>query len=177
MAPSGSLVLITAALPASFTRITGNYVWDLAAPFVLSSNIAALTESIQAGQTIPLLSLSANTIPSGGGYVVFDYGLNTQEGPVKYLYTPNNTAIVIDPSYIFQFNHALGSTVISIDNQGPHIMSGEGTEYPPYITNPSDVRITLENLIESVASAGIFIDFLVRYPDQLYSVLPTYTVT
>ncbi len=177
MAPAGSLVLITAALPVSFTRLTGPYVWDLSAPFVLSDNIATLTESIQAGQTIPLINLSVNTIPLQGGFVVFDYGLNTQEGPVKYLYAPNSTAIVIDPSYIFQYSHAEGSSVVSIDNKGPHIMSGLGTEYPPYITNPSDVRVTLENLIESVASAGIFIDFLVRYPDQLYSVLPTYTVT
>jgi hypothetical protein len=177
MAPTGSLVVITAALPVSFTRITGPYVWDLSAPFVLSDNIATLTESIQAGQTIPLLSLSANTIPAAGGFVVFDYGLNTQEGPVQYLYTPNDTTIVIDPSYVFQYDHAIGSNIISIDNKGPHIMSGLGTEYPPYITNPSDVRVTLENLITSVASAGIFIDFLVRYPDQLYSVLPTYTVT
>jgi len=177
MAPTGSLVLITGALPASFTRIIGPYVWDLAAPFVLSNNIATLTESIQAGQTIPLLSLSANTIPSTSGFVVFDYGLNTQEGPVQYLYTPNNTTIVIDPSYAFQYSHAIGSSVVSIDNKGPHIMSGLGTEYPPYITNPSDVRVTLQNLIESVASAGIFVDFLIRYPDQLYSVLPTYTVT
>jgi len=176
MAPTGSLVLITNALPVSFTRITGPYVWDLSAPFVLSSNIATLTENIQAGQTIPLINLSSNTIPSTGGFVVFDYGLNTQEGPVEYLYAPNNTAIVIDPSYVFQYSHANGSSVVSIDNKGPHIMSGLGTEYPPYITNPSDVRITLEKLIESVASAGIFVDFLVRYPDQLYSVWPTYTV-
>lgn len=177
MSPTGSLVLITGAQPASFTRIKGPYVWDLSAPFVLSDNIATLAESVQAGQTIPLLNLSQNTIPSQGGFVIFDYGLNTQEGPVKYLYTPNSTTIVIDPSYVFQHNHAAGSSVVSIDNKGPHIMSGLGTEYPPYITNPSDVRVTLENLIESVASAGIFIDFLVRYPDQLYSVLPTYTVT
>jgi hypothetical protein len=176
MAPSGSLVVITAALPVSFTRIYGPYVWDLAAPFVLSDNTAKITGSIQAGKTIPLLNLSSNTIPSSGGFIVFDYGLDTQEGPVRYLYAPNSTTLVLDPSYIFLYNHANGSGVVSINNKGPHIMSGVGTEYPPYITNPGDVRVTLEKLIESVASAGIFIDFLVRYPDQLYSVLPTYTV-
>ena len=58
----------------------------------------------------------------------------------------------------------------------PHIMSGLGTEFPPYITNPGEVRVTLEELIKGVVSAGIFIDFLIRYPQQLYSVLPTYTV-
>jgi len=174
MAPTNSLVIITAALPVSFTRITGPYVWDLSAPFVLSDNIATLTENIQAGQTIPLLNLSQNTIPAQGGFVIFDYGLNTQEGPVKYLYAPNNTAIVIDPSYIFEYSHANGSTVVSIDNTGPHVMSGIGTEYPPYITDPGVVRVTLEDLIESVASSGIFIDFLVRYPQQLYSLFPVY---
>jgi hypothetical protein len=177
LAPTGSEVIITSALPASFSGITGPYIWSLSAPFVLSSNTASLTAAIQAGQNVPLLALTANTIPVTGGYVVFDYGLNTQEGPVKYLYAPNNTTLVLDPSYIFQYSHAVNSVVTAIDNLGPHVMSGQGTEYPPYITNPSEVRLTLEELIESVVSAGIFIDFLVRYPDQLYSVLPTYTIT
>jgi hypothetical protein len=177
MAPTGSLVLITGALPVSFTRITGPYVWDLAAPFVLSDNIATIVGSIHAGATISLLNLSANTIPAQGGYVIFDYGLTTQEGPVKYLYAPNNTTIIVDPAYIFQYTHVNGSSIVAIDNKGPHIMSGFGTEYPPYITNPPSVIATLESLIQSVASAGIFIDFLIRYPDQLYSVLPTYIIT
>jgi hypothetical protein len=176
MAPSGSLVLITGAQPVSFTRITGPYMWDVTAPFVLSDNLATIVGNIQAGQTITLLNLSENTIPSQGGFVIFDYGLNTQEGPVRYLYAPNDTTIVIDPSYIFQYSHANGSSIVAIDHKGPHIMSGLGTEYPAYITDPSAVIITLENLIRSVTSSGIFIDFLVRYPDQLYSVLPTYTI-
>jgi len=176
MSPVGSLVLITAALPVSFTRITGTYIWDLAAPFVLSENTAQIVGSIQAGQVVPLLSLTPNTIPAAGGFVVFDYGLNTQEGPVRYLYAPNDTAIVIDPSYIFQFSHSAGSSIVAIDNKGPHLMSGIGTEYPPYITNPSAVRVTLENLITSVASAGIFIDFLVRYPEQLYGTIAVYQI-
>jgi hypothetical protein len=174
LAPSGSEIIITNALPSSFTGIKGSYVWDLSAPFVLSSNLATLETAIQAGQTVPLLSLTANTIPATGGYIVFDYGLNTQEGPVKYLYAPSSTTLIIDPSYIFKYNHSIGSNVTSLDNLGPHIMSGQGTEYPPYITDPGVVRVTLEELIRSVASAGIFIDFLVRYPQQLYSAYPVY---
>lgn len=177
LATSGSLVIITDALPRTFTRLTGTYVWDLSAPFVLSENTATISTSIQAGQVVQLLDLSTNTIPAAGGYVIFDYGLNTQEGPVRYLYTPNNTTIVLDPSYIFQFNHSAGSSITSIDNKGPHLMSGIGTEFPPYITNPSDVRVTLEKLIQSVASAGIFIDFLIRYPEQLYSTIAVYQIT
>ena len=176
LAPSGSLVIITDALPRTFTRITGNYVWDLSAPFVLSKNIASIVNPIQAGTNVPLLNLSTNTIPAGGGYVMFDYGLNTQEGPVKYLYAANDTTLILDPSYLFQYSHTAGSGVTAIDHKGPHIMSGFGTEYPPYLTNPSDVRVTLEKLIQSVASSGIFIDFLIRYPVQLYGTIAVYQV-
>lgn len=177
LAPTGSLVVITGAQPSSFNRLSGSYVWNLSAPFVLSNNKATTVDVIQAGQIIPLLNLSANTIPLQGGYVVFDYGLNTQEGPVRYIYAPNNTSIVLDPSFVFQYGHSVGSTVTAIDNKGPHIMSGFGNEFAPYLTNPSDVRVTLEKLVQSVASAGIFIDFLVRYPEQLYGTLNVYQVT
>jgi hypothetical protein len=176
MSPTGSLVIVTTAIPSSVTGIIGPYVWDLSAPFVLSKNKATTVGAIQAGQMVPLLDLSSNTIPPEGGYVIFDYGLNTQEGPVRYLYAPNDTAIVIDPSYIFEHDHAIGSNVIALSHKGPHLMSGLGTEYPPYITNPSAVRITLENLIRSVASAGIFVDFLVRYPEQLYGTIDVYQI-
>ena len=53
-------------------------------------------------------------------------------------------------------------------------MSAHGTEYPLYITNPSEARFILQNLIRSVKSAGIFVNFLVRYPEQLYATLDVY---
>ena len=80
----------------------------------------------------------------------------------------------MDPSYTFLFNHLSGTNVTGIDSLGPHVMSGFGTEYPPYITDPTQARLILENLITSVKSAGIFIDFLIRYPEQFYSVYDVY---
>jgi hypothetical protein len=115
-----------------------------------------------------------NTIPATGGFLIFDYGLNTQEGPVRYLYKPTNNTIAIDPSYTFKFNHTIGSGITLIGTNGPHIMSGVANEYPPYITDPSQARIILEDLIKSVKSAGIFVNFLVHYPEQLYGVLDVY---
>jgi hypothetical protein len=53
-------------------------------------------------------------------------------------------------------------------------MSTIGTEYPPYITDPSQARVVLEDLILSVKSAGIFVNFLIHYPEQLYGVLDVY---
>ncbi len=64
--------------------------------------------------------------------------------------------------------------MIEISHKGPHIMSVNGAEYAPYLTDPSEARIILEELIKSVKSAGIFINFLIRYPEQLYGILDVY---
>jgi hypothetical protein len=171
---NGSKIMITDNITNDISRISGSYMWDLAANFVLSSNKGATTDSIQAGKIVRLLNLSSNTIPSDGGYLVFDYGRNNQEGPVRFLYKPTDNTIAIDPSYTFKYNHLIGAGVVAINHKGPHVMSGKGTEYSAYITDPSEARAILQELIRSVKSAGIFVNFLVRYPDQLYGTLDIY---
>lgn len=174
LANSGSKVIIQGAVRNDITRITGSYVWDSTAPFVLSVNKAAISDEIKAGRIVRLLNIGSNTIPSTSGNLIFDYGLNTQEGPVKYLYKPTDGTIAIDPSYVFQKKHKIGSSIVALRHKGPHAMSGRGAEYAPYITDPSEARFILEELIKSVKSAGIFVNFLVRYPEQLYATLDVY---
>jgi hypothetical protein len=171
---SGSKVIITDAISNEVSRITGTYVWDQAANFVLSSNTAEISDSIQSGKIVRLLNISNNTISKDGGYLIFDYGRNTQEGPVRYLYKPTDNTIAIDPSYTFKYSHSASSPVVALSRKGPHQMSGRGDEYPPYITDPSEARFILQDLIRSVKSAGIFVNFLVRYPEQLYATLDVY---
>lgn len=174
LANAGSKVIVTDAIIDDVSRITGPYIWDIAAPFVLSSNKADLVDNIQAGKIIRLLNITANTISKNGGFLIFDYGMETQEGPVRYLYKPTDNTIVLDPSYTFKFSHPIGSPVVAISHKGPHQISGRATEYPPYITDPSEARFILQALIRSVKSAGIFVNFLVRYPEQLYGILDVY---
>jgi hypothetical protein len=171
---ANSKVILTTARPAEETELVGPYVWDIHAPYVLSSHTATTMSGITAGKPIKLLEISANTIPDESGYVMFDYGQNNQEGPIRYLYKPASTILALDPSYTFQQNHASGCSVVALSHKGPHIISGMGSEYPPYLTNPSAARLILQELIKDVTSAGIFIDFLVRYPTQLYGTISVY---
>lgn len=174
MANAGSKIIMTDAISSDISRIKGTYVWDLAAPFVLSSNKSSILDKIKAGTIVRLLNTAVNDMSSTGGFLIFDYGLNTQEGPVRYLYKPTSGTIAIDPSYVFQKNHEIGSAIVAIRSKGPHIMSTRATEYPPYVTDPSEARLILQDLIRSVKSAGIFVDFLVRYPEQIYATLDVY---
>src|SRR5690606_13398267 len=133
-----------------------------------------ISDEIRAGRIVRLINISDNTIPPEGGFLIFDYGLNTQEGPVRYLYKPTDNTIAIDPSYVFQKNHSIGSDMVALRRRGPYVMSTRRTEYATYITDPSEARFILEDLNRTVKSAGIFVNFLVRYPEQLYSTLDVY---
>lgn len=175
LANSGSKVIVTDAITNDISRIKGTYMWDQAAPYVLSSNVAAISDSIQAGKIVRLLNTTNNTISKDGGFLIFDYGHNNQEGPVRFLYKPTDNTIALDPSYTFKHSHASGSPIVAISHKGPHAMSGRANEYPAYITDPSEARFILQELIRSVKSAGIFVNFLVRYPEQLYATLDVYS--
>lgn len=174
LANQDSRLIITTARPATETKMIGPYVWDVQAPFVLSSYTTTATNAIVAGRTIKLLDVNTDTMPDEAGYVIFDYGKARQEGPVRYLYKPAANILALDPSYVFQQNHDAGCSVVALSHKGPHILSGFGNEHAPYITSPSDARLVLQELIQSVASAGIFVDFLVRYPAQLYGTISVY---
>jgi hypothetical protein len=144
------------------------------ATFVLSSNTSQISDAIQAGKIVRLLNITTNDISKNGGFLIFDYGRNTQEGPVRFLYKPTDNTIALDPSYTFKHNHSVDSPIVAISRKGPHQMNARATEYPPYVTDPSEARFILQDLIRSVKSTGIFVNFLVRYPEQLYSTLDVY---
>ena len=174
LAPDGFRVLITTANLSNVTGIKGPYIWQSDAPFTLGADTSTTSDSIVAGKSYKLLNLDTAAIPEGPGFLVFNYGQNNQEGPVKYLYKPAEKIVALDPSYTFQQHHPIGTSVVRVSKMGPHVPTGLGNEYPPYVTNPPDARQQLQELISSVASAGIFIDFIIRYPNQLYGTLSVY---
>lgn len=174
MSNSGSLVLLEDAVPASITGIKGPYMWDLNAAFVLSSLTGDLNQIIHAGQSLKIINIGPNSLSAAGGQLIFDFGTSFQEGPVRYLFKPSANTIAIDPAYVFVNDHAVGSAVTAIRSKGPHVMSGLGKEFAPYITDPTVARDILEALILEVKSVGVFVEFLIRYPEQLYATVDVY---
>jgi hypothetical protein len=172
LANSGSKIILSSAQIG--TRILGPNMFDLNAAFVLSSLTTSISESIQAGKIVRTLNIGANTIPNGEGFVVFDYGRETQEGPVRFLFKPTPTSIALDPAYVFLHEHSIGSAITMIRSKGPHVISSNGTEYAAYITDTTVARQILQELILSVKSVGIFVEFLVRFPEQIYATVDVY---
>jgi hypothetical protein len=172
MSVDGSLVFLSSAIVD--TGITGPYMWSSSSAYVISSLTSQIQSNIKAGNIVRTIEILPNNIPNTDGYVVFDFGTEREEGPVRYLYKPTDTSLQLDPSYVFKNNHDIDSSVTVIRRRGAHVMSGLGTEYPAYITDPSIARSTLQSLIKQVKSVGIFVEFLIRYPEQLYNTLDVY---
>ena len=173
MANNGSLAYLTTSQLS--TGVIGPYIWDQTAAFVLSSLTSTINQEIKAGNTVKTLPIATpNNIPDEEGFVIFDFGTENEEGPVRYLFKPTEGTMQMDPSYVFRNNHDSGSAITAIRRRGAHVMSGLGTEYAPYLTDPSIAREILQTLMLQVKSVGIFINFLVRYPEQVYAASDIY---
>lgn len=173
IANSGSLAYLTSS--QINTGILGPYMWDSTAPYVISSLTSNIQADIRAGNNVRSIAISAvNNIPNTEGFVIFDFGTEREEGPVRYLYKPTDASLQLDPAYVFKNNHDIGSSITVIRRRGAHVMSGLGKEYPAYITDPAVAREVLQELMKKVKSVGIFMEFLVRYPEQLYATLDAY---
>jgi hypothetical protein len=173
MANSGSEVYLTSS--AVDSGILGPYMWSSDSPFVISSLTSNIQTEIKAGNNVRTVQINTiNNIPNSEGFVVFDFGTEREEGPVRYLYKPTASSLQLDPAYVFKNNHDIGSSITVIRRRGAHVMSGLGTEYPAYITDPASAREILQDLMRQVKSVGIFIEFLIRYPQQVYNRLDVY---
>lgn len=169
---AGSRVILTSA--QIIDGLEGPFLWDENSDFVLSSLTTDLTTEIEAGTTQRNIQVDPNDIPSESGRLIFDFGTEKQEGPVRYFFKPSSTSLALDPSYVFNFTHDVGSSVAMIRRRGGIEFSGIGTEYGGYITDPAAAREVLQELMEEVKSVGIFINFLVRYPQSFYATIDVY---
>lgn len=172
LSDTGSRVILNTAVLQP--RNPGPYLWDTNADFVLSGLTASLTSQIKAGATSRNISVTANDIPNTECKIIFDFGTSKQEGPVRCFYKPNSTSLAIDPSYVFEFTHDVNSSVTMIRRRGGIQFSGSGSEYAGYITDPAAARVVLEQLMQDVKSVGIFINFLIRYPELRYATIDVY---
>lgn len=102
------------------------------------------------------------------GQIIFGFGTGTQEGPVRYRGIPNSNTILIDPSYVFKFNHAIGTTINVISQQKPYVPRIDGTDLAIYLNSPSQAREVVQAILTSLAAAGIIVNFKVLAPKYRY---------
>lgn len=137
--------------------------------FTITKQYCSLNQTISKGQIYTSLAVNDNSgflITSGD--LIFDYGKETQEGPVRYRGVPNQNTILIDPGYVFKFDHVGGSAVNVISKRQPYTPSKTGKDLAVYLTSPSGAREVVQAILRSLAAAGIIVKFKVLAPTYKY---------
>jgi hypothetical protein len=142
----------------------GSFIPDKTRAFTVTKQRGVLGQAITAGSIYPVLVMTDSSgIPDVPGRLIFDFGLNAQEADIKYFGRPNNTTLLLDPSYNFTKNHSIGSVVNVIVK--PYIQPAiNGNDYSVYFVGVTAARILAQQIIKSVVAAGVVIRFVVVDP-------------
>lgn len=147
----------------------GSFLYDTTQPLEAGPINTFLDETISAGSINSIISVEETADFPQTGYIVFDFGKDTQEGPVEYLSIASATQLNIDPSYQFKKGHESGISIRLLDSISGPVIDNKGSQYPVYLTSTAPARIDLEAKVRLVTAAGIIIEFIVSYPiDPLY---------
>lgn len=137
--------------------------------FTVSNQNCKLQQTISKGNIYTSVIVDDNSsFLASNGEVIFDFGMDSQEGPIKYRGIPNSNTVLIDPGYVFKFDHASNSNVNVITARTPYTPSKTGKDLAVYLTSPSGAREVVQAILESLAAAGVIIRFKVLAPSYKY---------
>lgn len=140
-----------------------------AGTFTTTSQKAVLNQTINKGEVYTALTVSSTAlIQNPSGLFMMNFGMETQEVPIKYRGVPNPNTILIDPAYVWRNNHFAGETINIISKQEPYIPRKNGVDLAIYMTSPSGAREVVQRILDTLKAAGIIIRFLVLAPKYKY---------
>jgi hypothetical protein len=144
----------------------GPYVYDTSQPFTVAAVATMLTEDVNSSTGRVVLVSDSTGFPNQTGYIVFDYGGETQE-LAQYIAVPSATSILLSPINALEYDHPAGQSVMLIQSKSPVVLPNNGTGYEFFITDVVSGRIYAESLINQVIAAGIAINFVILFPDDI----------
>lgn len=137
--------------------------------FTITKQKSVLQQTISKGQVYTSIAVDdTSTFTSPSGELIFGFGTTMQEGPVKYRGIPNSTTILLDPSYTFKNNHSSGTILNVISKREPYVPVRNGKDLAIYLTSPSGAREIVQDILRTLAAAGIIIRFKVLAPKYKY---------
>jgi len=137
--------------------------------FTITKQKANLQQVISKGNVYTSIAVDSTTLflnPSGE--LIFGFGTPEQEGPVKYRGIPNTSTILLDPSYTFKNNHPVNTVINVISKREPYVPVRSGKDLAIYLTSPSGAREIVQDILRTLAAAGIIINFKILAPRYKY---------
>jgi hypothetical protein len=143
----------------------GGFLPDKNKAYTVTGQRAVLNQNIVAGNLYPSIALvDSSGIPDGLGRLIFSFGLGNEEADVRYFSRPNNTSLLLDPSYTFLQNHSIGE-MINVIVKPYQVPETDGSDYSAYLVGVEAARILAQQIVESVVAAGVVVRWIVIKPE------------
>lgn len=151
-------------LVADRPNYRGSFIPDPTRAYSVTKLRGTVGQSVKAGNIYPTLAMQdASGIPDAPGRLIFGYTGSNQEADIKYFGRPNNTTILIDPSYVFQKDHNSGEIVNVIVK--PYIKPDiNGKDLSVYLVGVKTARELAQSIVQSVVAAGVTIRWIIVDP-------------
>jgi hypothetical protein len=162
--------------PANGTWI-GSFLYEPSGePYTVTGKKCILQQNILAGSVQPTLNVDdADNIDDEQGYLIFSWGLNQEEKPVKYLRRSNSNTLLLDPSHVFAKNHLTGTVINQLDPQLTAFRPREnGDDSAIYLPSPTAVRGLIQNMLKNLVAEGVIVKFVILLPNFKYLILNPY---
>jgi len=171
---------IAPVIPPAEQNWRGSFVYSSEeGPFVATSIKATLQDTILKGSVLNEITVDdASQFPATGGKLMLNFGKKNQEYPIGYITVPNNNTLLIDPGYSFQNTHLSGTTVnlLQPNQVTPYQPEKGGDDLAVYLTSPANSRDVVQEILASLAAAGITVSFLVLLPKYTYLIDNPYAI-
>jgi len=155
-------------LTALESDFMGPYIYDTTLAGVLTEAQTSLVSLIEPGQTYRTISVvDAVDFVDGVGYLMFDFGYDNQEGPVKYVGRPSSQLLLVDPAYSFLKLHSPGANITFLSSRAPIDLKEDGSQFPFYLTGIANGRLYAEDLIDQLVATGLTLIITILYPGDV----------
>jgi hypothetical protein len=137
--------------------------------FTVSEQAAITQETLLKGNVYTKVTVdSTSKFKDVSGNLIFGWGLNSQEEPIRFRGVPNSKTVLLDPSYVFKNTQPSGTPINVLFNLTPYVPRQDGTDLAIYLTSPSDARTVVQAILESLAAAGVIVNFVILAPTYVY---------
>lgn len=149
---------------AELGEIRSGYVINPASGVTISGTNPTLTAPLFPGPAPATVAVSSVVgIANAPGYVVFDFGFDTQSPPIKILGTAGNT-LRLDQSATIQVGYPIGTVATILVSTSPFAPSSTLGIGVTYVTASSVGRIAASNDIDDIKAVGVLVNKTVLYP-------------
>jgi hypothetical protein len=155
------------AIAAQASTIPGPFIWNPTGGVAITGTESTLSTQLDKGhQYKSIVVADATQFPDADGWLVLDFGRETQVAPLRYFGRLSATELAIDFSVKFPATVKAGANVSLLANKGPFIPSAQfaATKGSLYLTDSQAGRIAASAAIDASVAAGVEVNKTITYP-------------